>query len=79
MRSIRLASALACCAALAGSAPAEAALRACTPVRHPYPHSRYADVDLTGIRTSLKSCETARRVARKAHRKALRMLSLIHI
>ena len=74
MRSNRLAlAALACTVAVIGSSPAEAALRACAPVRHPYPHSRYADVDLTGIRTSLGSCATARRVARRAHRKALRM------
>jgi hypothetical protein len=58
--------------ALVGSAPADAALRACKPVRDPYPNTRYAGVDLTRIRTSAGSCETARRVARRAHRKALR-------
>jgi hypothetical protein len=71
MRRLALA-VLACSAALAGSAPADAALRTCTPVVHPYPGTRYDDVDLTSIRTSLQSCETARRVARKGHRKALR-------
>ena len=56
---------------LAGPSPAEAGLRACRPVLDPYPGTRYADVDLTRIRTSGASCETARRVARRAHRKAL--------
>ena len=62
---------LVCSVALAGSSPADAALRACKPVLDPYPGTRYAGVDLTRIRTSAGSCETARRVARKAHRKAL--------
>jgi hypothetical protein len=62
--------AIACSMALA--VPADAALRACKPVRDPYPGTRYAGVDLTRIRTSAGSCETARRVARRAHRKALR-------
>jgi len=64
---------VACAIALVGpaSATADAALRACTPVLDPYPGTRYDDVDLTRIRTSAGSCETARRVARKAHRKAL--------
>ena len=57
---------------MASAVPAEAALRACKPVRDPYPGTRYAGVDLTRIRTSGASCETARRVARRAHRKALR-------
>jgi hypothetical protein len=76
MRSNRFAfAALACSVALGGSppAPAGAALRACTPVLDPYPGTRYAGVDLTRIRTSVGSCETARRVARRAHRKALRI------
>jgi hypothetical protein len=64
---------IACSVALAGSSPADAALRACKPVLDPYPHTRYDGVDLTRIRTSAGSCETARRVARKAHRKALRL------
>ena len=61
------------CMALAGSFPvaADAALRACRPVLDPYPGTRYDGVDLTHIRTSAGSCATARRVARKAHRKAL--------
>jgi hypothetical protein len=58
--------------AAASPVPADAALRACKPVLNPYPHTRYDGVDLTRIRTSGASCETARRVARRAHRKALR-------
>ena len=76
MRSARaVVAGIACAAALGGSspAPADAALRACKPVRDPYPGSRYAGVDLTRIRTSVSSCTTARRVARRAHRKAIRM------
>ncbi|HEX5782233.1 MAG TPA: hypothetical protein VFX80_09930 [Solirubrobacteraceae bacterium] len=75
MQSTRLAlAALACSVALAGTSPAhaDAALRACKPVLDPYPGTRYAGVDLTRIRTSTRSCVTARRVARGAHRKALR-------
>jgi hypothetical protein len=76
MRLDRLAlAALACSAGLAGASPAQAdaALRACKPVLNPYPHTRYAGVDLTRIRTSTRSCETARNVARGAHRRALKI------
>ena len=74
MRSARVAVAgIACALALGGTSPAGAALRACKPVRDPYPASRDAGVDLTRIRTSAGSCTTARRVARRAHRKAIRM------
>jgi len=45
----------------------------CKAVRNPYPHSRYAGVDLTRIRELHTNCTTARRVARRAHRKALRL------
>jgi hypothetical protein len=56
----------------APSAPAAAAReRACDPVRNPYPGTRYDGVDLTNIRTLRASCKTARRVARRAHRKGL--------
>ena len=75
MRSNRLAlAALACAVVFTGASPAhaDAALRACKPVLNPYPHTRYAGVDLTRIRTSTRSCETARNVARGAHRAALR-------
>ena len=53
-------------------APAAAAkARACEPVRNPYPGTRYEGVDLTKIRAERATCRTARRVARRAHRKAL--------
>jgi hypothetical protein len=58
-------------AATSTAAPALAQGRACEPVRNPYPGTRYEGVDLTGIRTVKASCKTARRVARRAHRKAL--------
>jgi len=61
-------------AALAAAPPAPAAAakyRPCEPVRNPYPGTRYEGVDLSRIRTLKASCTTARRVARKAHRKAL--------
>jgi hypothetical protein len=48
-----------------------ASFRACPPVRNPFPHTRYAGVDLTHIRASGVSCATARRVARGAERRAL--------
>lgn len=60
-------------AALSGtSAVAEAAsYRSCAPVRNPFPHTRYAGVDVTHIRALHVSCATARRVARDAERHAL--------
>ena len=51
--------------------PPSAEARSCKPVENPYPNSRYADVDLTGIRTARVSCRSARRVAKGAHFKAL--------
>jgi hypothetical protein len=48
-----------------------AALRSCRPVVNPYPGTRYEGADLRGIRAAGMSCRTARRVARRAHRKAL--------
>jgi hypothetical protein len=45
----------------------------CKAVRDPYPNTRYAGVDLTRIRELHTTCTTARRVARRAHRKALRL------
>lgn len=56
--------------AFAPAAPA-ASYRSCPPVRNPYPHTRYAGVDLTHIRALGVSCATARRVALGAHRRAL--------
>jgi hypothetical protein len=55
------------------SAATAARERACEPVRNPYPNTRYEGVDLTRIRTIKASCRTARRVARRAHYKALRL------
>ena len=45
--------------------------RHCEPVRNLYPDTRYDDVDLTRIRALETSCRVARRVARRAHYKAL--------
>lgn len=59
--------------ASAPSAAVAARERACEPVRNPYPNTRYEGEDLTHIRTLRASCKTARRVARRAHRKALGM------
>ena len=51
--------------------PQAASAAACDPVRNPYPGTRFEGVDLTRIRATEVSCSTARRVARRAHRKAL--------
>ena len=50
---------------------AAAAVTACEPVRDPYPGTRFEGVDLTRIRAVEVPCSTARRVAKRAHRKAL--------
>src|SRR5829696_1047833 len=67
-----LLAALAVCA-LAPAAAQAATYASCKPIRDPYPHTRYAGVDLTRIRELHTTCATARRVARRAHRKALRL------
>jgi hypothetical protein len=54
-----------------GVSAADAAARTCKPVLNPYPNSRYEGVDLTRIRATNVSCRGARRVARRAHYKAL--------
>ena len=54
----------------ADGAPASSA-RSCRPVLNPYPDTRYEGVDLRRIRATGVSCRTARRVARRAHYKAL--------
>ena len=59
-------------AALAATPPGAQAAHRCKPVLNPYPATRYHGVDLTRIRATGVSCATARRVARRAHRKALR-------
>jgi hypothetical protein len=46
-------------------------LFSCSPVMNPYPGTRYEGVDLTRIRATGLSCDSARQVARGAHRKAL--------
>jgi hypothetical protein len=53
--------------------PAAAQAKSCEPVRNPYPGTRYDGTDLSHIRSERASCRTARRVARKAHHKALRL------
>ena len=55
----------------AGAAQATAAARDCGRVVNPYPGTRYEGVDLRRIRGTRVSCPGARRVARRAHRKAL--------
>ena len=63
---------LALALAVLAAAPSGAqAARSCKPVVDPYPGTRYAGVDLTRIRATGVSCATARRVARRAHHKAL--------
>jgi hypothetical protein len=57
--------------ALVALAPSAAQAAACQPVKNPYPGTRYEGVDLTRIRAEGVRCSTARRVARRAHRKAL--------
>jgi hypothetical protein len=56
-----------------GPQAADAATRSCKPAVNPYPGTRYDGVDLTRIRATGVSCPGARRVARRAHRKALSM------
>lgn len=60
-------------AALGATVPAATAAssHSCPPVRNPFPHTRYAGVDLTHIQAFGVSCATARRVARDAERRAL--------
>jgi hypothetical protein len=53
----------------ARAAPADGV--ACMRVVNPYPGTRYEGIDLTRIRGLHIRCSTARRVARRAHRKAL--------
>lgn len=58
----------------AGAVPASAhtgSTRSCSPVMNPYPGTRYEGVDLRRIRATGLSCHNARRVASRAHRKAL--------
>jgi hypothetical protein len=61
------------CAAIGvGAVGADAAAaRSCRPVVNPYPDTRYEGTDLRRIRATGVSCRVARRVVRRAHRKAL--------
>jgi hypothetical protein len=61
------------CAALTGGAQRAhaASSRACAAITNPYPGTRYDGVGLTHIQATGVSCVTARRVARRAHFKAL--------
>ena len=65
--------ALAVAAALLGTAaPALAQdARSCGRIDDPYAGTRYEGTDITRIRAVGVSCRVARRVARRAHRKAL--------
>ena len=63
-----------CFLVVVGTPTADAALtQSCKPVVNPYPDTRYDGVDLSRIRATGVSCRRARRVARGAHRKALRL------
>jgi hypothetical protein len=53
------------------SVPSAGAARSCNPVVNPYSGTRYEGINLTGIRGKGVDCFTARKVAKKAHRKAL--------
>lgn len=61
------------CATAAAATPGAmaATTKPCGAVVRPYPGTRYEDVSLTQIRATGVSCVTARRVARRAHAKAL--------
>jgi hypothetical protein len=65
--------AAALCAVIGASTVAveTASARSCRPVVNPYPDTRYEGTDLRGIRATGVTCRVARRVARRAHRKAL--------
>ena len=54
-----------------GADGAPASARSCRPVVNPYPDTRYEGENLRRIRATGVSCRTARRVARRAHYKAL--------
>ena len=66
--------ATACVLVLLATPTAEAAtLKSCRPVVNPYAGTRYEGSNLHHIRALGVSCRTARKVARRAHRKALGM------
>jgi len=64
---------VACTLLVAPAPPAEAgSYERCKPVSNPYPNTRYEGIPLSRIRAQDVGCHRARRVARGAHRKALR-------
>jgi hypothetical protein len=70
---VLLAAALCALAAIAAPSAEGATARHCGRIVNPYPDTRYEGVDLRRIRASGVSCNRARRVARGAHRRALRI------
>jgi hypothetical protein len=70
-RATLLAAAVSLLAAVAPASAGAATTRSCSPVVNPYAGTRYDGVDLTHIRATGVSCATARKVARRAHRRAL--------
>ena len=60
-------------AVLVAAAPADAAFKRCERVVDPYAGTRYEGSDIRRIRAEGVGCDRARRVARRAHRKALGM------
>jgi hypothetical protein len=53
--------------------PCPCPVQRCKPIVNPYPNTRYAGSNLHHIRADGVPCRRARKVARRAHRKALRM------
>jgi hypothetical protein len=70
-RSVWILLALGAVAWVGPSSALGASTRSCHPVVNPYPGTRYEGVNLSKIRATGVSCRTARRIARRAHRKAL--------
>ena len=62
---------LLCALAGLGAQAAQGAVRSCNPVLNPYPGTRYDGSDLRRIQAVGVTCRGARRVARRAHYKAL--------
>ena len=74
MRTRVVAVVVACAAGLLAAPIAEAATtRSCGRIVNPYEGSRYEGTDIRRIRAVGVSCRNARRVARRAHRKAMGM------
>ena len=70
-RRSQLLTATALAALLAVPAAEAADFKSCEPVVNPYPDTRYEGANLHHIRARGVSCRRARKVARRAHRKAL--------